>query len=814
MRQQATSNKQPETYKAMKDNFKSPKRILLICTILLSGLAGAQDLNPCKTGGQTCYFGVELNDVLCGYAVETYCDGMLDGKEVRFMYSDVILKMSALGADMDGGFRWKHVIDPVTNKAMDIQVDVINGESVVTTITRISGDTAWFSSPTSGIKKAIPIDPDVILTSQSWYPHLYNDFIKMKGTEKRYNVYDPLKGEVTRMGYVLKSEETIELSDSSFQTLVLEETDYTTGIKTILWLNKADGFNVKAVVAGRRNIYLADISVTSRITFANIDNELFAKVDKKVPDIMNVSWLRVKTKLNSYGDEITVQDLNFPGQKFEGTVSGSLLDGIFEIKPVRYSGENAPPFPPDFSRSPDLKKYLESELVIESDDPLIISEAVRITAGSKDSWEAAVRLAKWVAENIAGALPGGISAINTLKTREAECGGHSRLMAAFCRAVGIHARVVVGCMYTLYHSGGFGQHAWTEVYMGDEGWIPVDATINEPDQIDAGHIRLGENATFRPVSMEILDFRSLSDESEANISDNIRALTGSYMNVELYRMFEIIERNGGIAIDIPGRIVLDLNMPDNEGKWFPKMTREISLKPENIEKGQADKIIMHQYFRLRKMSSPDSVINKIPEEFRKYAGNYQFAPARLSLDVMFDDGALTTQEPLGRSKDRISYLKTGDSWIDETGSYEIGFITGDDNKILSMNFAVRLDFMRGEPVTRAVEPVINQSGVEAGLKKYDEIKSSGNSNYFFSEQMLHQLGHSLLREDRIDDAIMVFLKNVKEYPDSFIANDALAETYLKKGENKQAVRYFKAAVKLNPDYEYGYTMIEELKQKK
>ena len=207
-------------------------------------------------------------------------------------------------------------------------------------------------------------------------------------------------------------------------------------------------------------------------------------------------------------------------------------------------------------------------------------------------------------------------------------------------------------------------------------------------------------------------------------------------------------------------------------------------------------------------------MNKIPEEFRKYAGNYQFAPARLSLDVMFNDGALTTQEPLGRSKDRISYLKTGDSWIDKTGSYEIGFITGDDNKVLSMNFTVRLDFLRGEPVTSAMEPVINKSGVEAGVKKYDEIKSSVNSNYFFSEQMLHQLGYNLLKEERIDDAIMVFLKNVKEYPDSFLANDALAEIYLKKGENRQAVRYFKAAVKLNPDYEYGYQMIEELKHKK
>jgi hypothetical protein len=35
------------------------------------------------------------------------------------------------------------------------------------------------------------------------------------------------------------------VSDSVFQTLILEETDFSTGVKTTLWLNEADGFNVK-----------------------------------------------------------------------------------------------------------------------------------------------------------------------------------------------------------------------------------------------------------------------------------------------------------------------------------------------------------------------------------------------------------------------------------------------------------------------------------------------------------------------------------------------------------------------------------------
>ena len=68
-------------------------------------------------------------------------------------------------------------------------------------------------------------------------------------------------------------------------------------------------------------------------------------------------------------------------------------------------------------------------------------------------------------------------------------------------------------------------------------------------------------------------------------------------------------------------------------------------------------------------------------------------------------------------------------------------------------------------------------------------------------------------DEQLDDAIKVFLKNVHEYPESFMANDALAETYLKKGESKLAFKYFRIAVRHNPDYEYGRKIIEELTNK-
>jgi tetratricopeptide (TPR) repeat protein len=289
-------------------------------------------------------------------------------------------------------------------------------------------------------------------------------------------------------------------------------------------------------------------------------------------------------------------------------------------------------------------------------------------------------------------------------------------------------------------------------------------------------------------------------------------MTGSFMNVSTYRMFKIIERNEGIALEIPGRGVLELRMPDEEGRYFPKLTSEISLTPSDITEGKAGKIVMHQYYRLRKTDSPDSVLAVTPEEFKEYAGNYLFAPARLSLDVRFKDGVMTTHDPLGRSRERIVYSRTGEAWEDKTGS-KIVFITDGENKVTSLSYTIGLVFSRGEPVTNRVAEVINESGIDAGLRLYDEIKKSGDSYYFFSEQMLHQLGHKLQNENRLDDAIKVFARNVAEYPDSFLTNDALAEAYLKKGENKPALKYFKIAVKLNPGYDYGKEMITKLSNK-
>lgn len=789
--------------------------ILTICILLFLGCANGQDANPCNTGGQTCYFGVKMNGILCGYSVETECTGILDGKSVRYETSDIIFKMTLLGEGMDFIIKTLMATDPVTERPLLIDFKNITGETSFHTTTRVSNDTAYFTNNSSGEVKTVLLGEDVIISSQTTMPHLLNDFVKQGIDKKGYLAYEPFRGELVEKVYKKKREEKLNLNDSLFYTIVIEETDLSSGRNTTLWLNKENGFIVKAFEAGR-DVFLTDKSVIGRIQMVDMDNVLFAKVNTIINDFTDLTWMKVKAQIDSYGDKITPESLNFNGQKFTGSVTGSLIDGIFEIEQIKYDGTNAPPFPPNFGNTIDMKKYLEPETYIESGDQMIISLAEKITAGSNDSWEAAVSLCSWVGENIAGAIPGGGSAINTLKIREGECGGHSRLLTAFCRAVGIPARLSIGCMYSTYYTGSFGQHAWTEVYMGKAGWIAVDATIFETDYVDAGHIRLGEETSFQPRAMEIIDYKVGSggaDASPEEIPGRYRSLVGNYTKVDRMAVFNIMYRESGLYVNIPGSGTLPLNEPDEKGIWYPKMTRQVGFAFPHNSIGKPEKMILRQVAPVSKKSTPESISSDVPSEFQKFLGNYTFQPGRISLDVSYSNGSLSMQEPLGRSKENITFSDNGEFWTDENGDYEIRFETDQNDKVIRLNLTVIINLLRGEPVTNAIEPVIEESGIAAGIAIYRELRKEASGDYIFLEQVLNSFGYRLLNEDKTEHALEVFKLNASEYPESFNVYNGLGEAYMKKGDNRLALENFNKSVEMNPNNEFGKKKIQEINNK-
>ncbi|XID95807.1 transglutaminase domain-containing protein [Paenibacillaceae bacterium WGS1546] len=137
----------------------------------------------------------------------------------------------------------------------------------------------------------------------------------------------------------------------------------------------------------------------------------------------------------------------------------------------------------------------------------IVQAALAVTEGRTGDEEKARALYEWVGtriqyddEKVAAYEQRGEwreqNPETTFATRKGVCIDYSRLYAAMARAVGLEARVVTGLGYD--GRGGYGAHAWNEVYLSEQGrWAPLDSTwakagdwFDSPGFADT-HIRQG-----------------------------------------------------------------------------------------------------------------------------------------------------------------------------------------------------------------------------------------------------------------------------------------------------------------------------------
>jgi tetratricopeptide (TPR) repeat protein len=68
-----------------------------------------------------------------------------------------------------------------------------------------------------------------------------------------------------------------------------------------------------------------------------------------------------------------------------------------------------------------------------------------------------------------------------------------------------------------------------------------------------------------------------------------------------------------------------------------------------------------------------------------------------------------------------------------------------------------------------------------------------------TEADMNAYGYELLGQDRVDSAIVVFRRNVRDYPRSWNTYDSLGEALAKKGERKRAAEMYRKARSMTQD---------------
>ena len=454
----------------------------------------------------TSVYAIEINGILCGYSEVSLEPSGAHGQVLK---QRVHANLAALGSSFDSDVVLTYHLDETGGFTYhDSKVD--QGDTHLRSVVTFDGDSAVFDYG-EGSPTRVELPTGTLLENTTLFPHLVRDFVESGMREQTYRYLEVRDAAVQTKTYRMLERVPLELGGNSYDAVGFEQLNKDTGMRAKIWIDAATGRLLRAEVPGNRVSYLADRSVKKRLAVANLDDNISAKANRSIGDFQAITYMKVRVEAHPTGAWVTAEELNVPGQRFVGTVDENRIQGVFEIAHPRYDRHGVPPYPPDFGSDDSLREFLEADDFMESDDPMLAAKAAEIVAGSSDSWEAATRLSRWVAQNIGYAIPGGVTARKTYEIRAGECGAHSFLTAAFCRSVGIPARVVWGAMYAPSRGGVFGQHAWNEVYMGDAGWIPIDATANEVDYVDSGHIRLSEYEStmtaLNPVRFEILDHR-------------------------------------------------------------------------------------------------------------------------------------------------------------------------------------------------------------------------------------------------------------------------------------------------------------------
>ena len=796
-------------------------RILIITVLLVVGFITASNsanLNHQASDTSSIdkdYFAIEMGGVVCGYMEASESAVIKDEQTLLNQELNMFIMLSLLGSEFNTEMKISSLLEPKTRKTCYTKGEIKQGAINRNFEVKVEGNLATITSSLSSQPKIIELTPDILIGNDEVFTNVRKDIWENGKQEVSYNILEAMEEQIQNSTFRKVKEEKIELVGKTFDTIVIEQKNNKTGLTITYWLTPDYDYFIKFEVMNRK-VYLADHTVVDKIKVANMNESIFTKSNVQISDIQSIAFMKLKAEIQPSGVNLKPEDLNVPGQKFTGTVVDNLIEGVFEIAPVKYNGQNAPTFPPNFKSDESLQKYLEPERYIECNDPVLIEKAKEITVGSKDSWEAATKLSKWVAENIHYAIPGGGTARKTFDIRAGECGSHSMLLAAFCRAVGIPARVVWGAMYAPNYGGGFGQHGWNEIYMGTNGWIQVDATAFETDYVDAGHIRIAElqsvATAFNGKKIEVLDYKLAGNQIEMS-ADKYSKYFGKYTNLETNKTFTVLEKERNLSVDIPGQMVLPFNEPDQKGRWYCKLSPSLFIEFKNDENNKVDNFIIHEMIMMTKKSSPEKFDEDVTENLKPYLGNYLFAAVNLEFKVYCKDGTLAVDDPIEKGTFKLQQPNEEDGWFDEYNKNVVYFEKDKEGKVTNLKIDVANAFAKGELVSDSLEKLIRTEGIESAMQKYHLLRMESNPNLIFSEKSINTLGYKFLNEGKFNEAIKIFEMNVADYPESFNAHDSLGEAYMKSGKEALAIESYQKSLDLNLQNENAKKMLEELKTK-
>ena len=203
------------------------------------------------------------------------------------------------------------------------------------------------------------------------------------------------------------------------------------------------------------------------------------------------------------------------------------------------------------------------------------------------------------------------------------------------------------------------------------------------------------------VSVTSLQQLSLNTVWEALLGEWEDSGTGEAQDYEPYigeyiadfgtfdgEVFTVLEQNGRLAVDVPGQMVYELENPDEEGKWYFAISREVAVSFERDDEGDVTSMKMYQsgyVFELPRKGV--EIAPEIPlEELQKYLGSYRSEEPVITVEVLIHNNRLAVDWP----QEMVYELYPPDDegiWVFRvTDAFSLRFNEAPDGRVESLTY--------------------------------------------------------------------------------------------------------------------------------
>jgi C-terminal processing protease CtpA/Prc len=124
-----------------------------------------------------------------------------------------------------------------------------------------------------------------------------------------------------------------------------------------------------------------------------------------------------------------------------------------------------------------------------------------------------------------------------------------------------------------------------------------------------------------------------------------------------------------------------------------------------------------------------------------------------------------------------------------------------------------IDYVPGSTLSELIQSATAQTTLGDFPVRYKMIKADPKSKYVNSEASMNRFGYSLLRNNRVADAVEVFKLNAEAYPRSPNVFDSLGDAYEAAGKKDEAIKSFERALAIDPNYPSSLAAVQRLKGK-